>query len=92
MRGRVYRSTDDGASWELVPNEQRVLIATALSLPGGVLVFAGQSRALFLSRDQGQSLVAWAAPLTSAVAELVALPDGSILALGEAGATVLAKP
>ncbi len=92
LRGRIYRSTDDGATWTLVPNENRVLIATAARLDDRRIVLGGQSRSLFVSRDAGATVSPWTPGFTAAVAELIALPDGSILALGEAGAAVLSPP
>jgi hypothetical protein len=75
-----------------VTNDHRVLIATAVRVKDGVLAFAGQSRALFASRDAGRSVTDWPAAFTPAVAELLVLPDGSLLALGEAGAALLPQP
>ncbi len=92
LRGRIYRSVDNGGTWTVVPNDTRVLLATALRLPGGVILFAGQSRAWFISRDDGRTVMPWSVPFTTAVASLLALPDGSILTLGEAGAVLLPKP
>ena len=37
-----------------MPNEQRVLVATAARLGPRTIVFGGQSRALFVSRDGGR--------------------------------------
>jgi photosystem II stability/assembly factor-like uncharacterized protein len=92
LRGRIYRSIDDGASWTPVPNDQRVLVATALRLRKGAIVFAGQSRSWFVSRDGAQSVAAWSGPPTPAVSRLLELSDGTILALGEAGAAILPAP
>ena len=92
LRGRIYRSTDDGGTWTLVPNDQRMLLATAVQLRSGTVVFAGQSRAWFLSHDGGKTVAPWPVTLTAAVAKLLALPDGSLLALGEAGANLLPAP
>lgn len=92
LRGRIYRSDNDGGSWTLVPNEQRVLIATAVRLSERVIVFAGQSRAMFVSRDGGGTVEPWAPGFTPAIAELLRLPNGSLLALGEAGASLLPQP
>jgi hypothetical protein len=69
-----------------------VLVATAVRLKSNLVMLAGNSHRFFLSRDQGQSIVAAPASLDGAVAELVELPDGGILALGEAGATVIEAP
>jgi len=92
LRGRLFRSTDDGATWEPVANDQPALLAAALRLHSNTVVFAGQSRALLVSRDYGKSVAPWHAALTTAVAELLETPDGSVLALGDAGATVLPAP
>ena len=92
LRGRIYRSVDDGANWTLVANDQRVLIATALRLRSGAIVFTGQSRGWFVSRDAALTITPWTSPPTPAVAQLIELPGGSLLTLGEAGAAILAAP
>ena len=53
---------------------------------------AGQSRAWFVSRDGGKSVAPWTVDSTAAVSCLIALPDGPLLALGEAGASRLPAP
>ena len=92
LRGRLFRSVDDGATWEPVATSQPLLFATALKLKSNYFVLAGQARALLVSRDYGRTVVTWPVPLTTAVAELLETPDGAVVALGEAGATLLPKP
>jgi photosystem II stability/assembly factor-like uncharacterized protein len=92
LRGRIYRSEDDGDSWQLVPNEQRVLLATAVRLRDGTIVVAGQARSFLVSRDNGASFTAWSPGLTTGVAELAEAPDGRLLAFGEEGVTHLPAP
>jgi len=92
LRGHIYLSADDGASWRMIPTPEPGLLATGLRLKGSPLVFAGQARTLIVSRDHGQSFTALDGALSTGVAELLELPDGNVLALGEAGATVLPKP
>lgn len=92
LRGHVFRSVDDGASWALVATPQPVLLATAAKSKSDVIVFGGHARAVLLSRDQGATVSVWNTALTTAVAELLEIPDGRILALGEAGATLLPPP
>lgn len=92
LRGRLYHSTDDGDSWRPVANDQRVLLATAVRLADETIVVAGQARSLFVSRDQAATVTAWSPEFKTAVAELLVTPDGTLLALGEAGASVLPKP
>ena len=92
LRGRIYRSADDGRVWELVPLADRVLLAAAIKLKSNRLLFAGQARAFFTSRDGARSVTPLSVPFTSAVAALLELPDGRILALGEGGATPFDAP
>jgi hypothetical protein len=89
---RVFRSDDDGAHWQPVEKPQVALVAAGVRLRSGLIVLGGQARALTLSRDYGKSLVPYPAPFTTAIAELLELPDGRVLLLGEAGATVLPAP
>ena len=92
LRGRTFRSIDDGDTWVPLATPEPVLLAASLKLRSNFFVFAGHARVLLISRDYGKSLTKWENPLTTAVAELVEAPDGSIVALGEAGATLLAAP
>jgi len=89
LRGRVYLSTDDGDTWEQVPNEQRNLMLTALAVGPARVIAAGQARA-FVAVDLAERTVQPAyIEMQTAVAELLLLPDGSLLCLGEAGVTLL---
>jgi photosystem II stability/assembly factor-like uncharacterized protein len=92
LRGRIYRSTDDGRFWTVVPLADRVLLATGLELKNNQLLFAGQARAFFSSRDSALTVAPLTVPFSTAVAALLELPDGRILALGEAGATTFVLP
>ena len=92
LRGRIYRSVDDGQTWDLIPTTEPRLLATAVRTRGGRIVFAGQARTLLTSSDAGKSVQSEPAPLPTAIAELLELPDGSLLALGEAGAILLPQP
>jgi photosystem II stability/assembly factor-like uncharacterized protein len=92
LRGRVYRSEDDGATWQPVATDQRVLFATSVRLRSGVIVLAGQARWFAVSRDGGQSLTSWSPGLTTGVAQLIEAPDGTLLAFGEDGVTRLPAP
>jgi photosystem II stability/assembly factor-like uncharacterized protein len=92
LRGHVFRSIDDGATWVPVPTAQPVLLAASLQLKSNFLVLAGHARVILVSRDYGKSAQQWDSTMTTAIAELLETPDGRILALGEAGATLLAPP
>lgn len=89
LRGRLYLSENDGDTWEPVANAQRNLMLTALEVAPQRVIAAGQARA-FIALDLGHGTLQPAYPgMQTAVAELLPLSDGSLLCLGEAGATVL---
>ena len=92
LRGHAYLSSDDGGTWQRIASPTEGLIAAAVKLKSNDVVFAGQARTMLVSRDHGRTLVASSNALATGVAELLELPDGNLLALGEAGATVLSKP
>lgn len=93
LRGHVFRSEDNGTSWQPVELPSPSLILAAVKLNNGTIVLAGQARAFFISKDNGRTFSAWTASgLTTAVSTLIELPDGTVLALGESGATRLPKP
>lgn len=92
LRGHAYLSVDDGESWIAMSAPEPALLATAVRLKGNQLVFAGQARTLWVSRDQGRALTPLAGALSTGVAELLELPNGNLLALGEGGATILPPP
>lgn len=94
LRGRVYRSVDDGAAWQLITTPEPTLVAGGVRLPGNTVLLAGSSRALWSSLDYGKTFVAksWAtAGFGGAVAEVLELPGGALLTLGDAGATLHAR-
>lgn len=86
LRGRLFRSEDNGANWTPVTTLQAGLIATAIKTRGDAIVLGGQIRGLLVSRDGGRSVAYLDGSPTAAIAELIELTDGTLLALGEAGA------
>ncbi len=92
LRGHAYLSADDGVSWRLIATPAPALLATAIRTRGGPLLFAGQARAVFVSRDGGNTIASIPGALATAVAELLELPDGRLLAFGEAGVTLFPPP
>jgi photosystem II stability/assembly factor-like uncharacterized protein len=91
LRGRVYRSADEGATWEEVAVPEPALLATATKLKSNFIALAGSARAILLSRDYGKTFAVMTS-LPSPVAELLELPNGNLLALGEGGATLFPNP
>ena len=92
LEGRVFRSIDEGLSWQAVPTPRPVLLATAAQLKSNYIYLSGYAKTLLLSKDYGKSFAAVDSPPPKGVAELVELPDGSVLALGDGGVTVLPRP
>ncbi len=92
LRGHVYRSEDAELSWKPVALETPALIMTAAKLKSGTIILAGQARAFFVSTDEGRTFRPWQPGLTTAVAELLEAPDGTLLAFGEVGVTRLPRP
>jgi len=87
LRGHLYRSADEGDTWQEIAPPVVGLLATGLRLRSNLILIGGPPRALALSRDYGRTFSLVPGAPSTAVAELLELPDGSVLALGEAGAT-----
>ena len=68
------------------------LLAASVKLKSNFILLGGHARALLVSRDYGKTFTTLADALPTAIAELIETPDGHLLALGEAGATVLPSP
>ena len=92
LRGHVLRSDDDGATWKETSGAAPVLLACAVPIAGKGVLLAGQARHLYLSADGGRTLSTPAGAPTTGVAELLDLGNGRVLALGEAGATLVRLP
>lgn len=91
LRGHVFRSADDGATWEQVPAPHPVLLASGIRTRNNAIVLAGQVRGLLISRDGGKTLQPLPEP-GGALAEVIELPNSTLLGLGENGATVFSLP
>lgn len=86
LRGRIFRSEDDGEHWNPVANAETELIATGVETSPGQVVLAGQLRALLVSTDDGRTFTRPDLGMLAGIAELLPLARGSLLSLGEAGA------
>jgi len=92
LRGHLYRSNDEGDTWQEITPPVVGLLATGLRLRSNLILIGGPPRALAVSRDYGRTFSLLPGAPTTAVAELLELPDGGFLALGEAGATPVILP
>lgn len=92
LRGHAFRSTDEGITWTASVGLPPVLLSTALQLKSGTVILAGEARCFFVSNDGGKTFSAWDPGLNTAVAKMVEMPDGTVLAFGEAGVSRLPAP
>lgn len=91
LRGHAWRVTEGREAVE-VSIDAPVMLAASCRLDDGSILLAGAARWFFVSRDGGLTFTRLSLPLTTAVAELLPLPEGRVLALGEAGASLLRIP
>lgn len=89
MRGNVFRSTDAGESWQKsnVPLENS-LFGGAIDAKGNA-VLAGAGNTLLRSTDDGATFVVSAALGRNGLADVIALPSGNWLTVGDGGILVL---
>ncbi len=93
LRSHVLVSPDTESTPRVLTLEPAANLFTAVQIKSGTLVLAGHARALFTSVDHGKTFQLWDVPaLTTCVTELLEIPDGSLLAFGEAGVTRLPAP
>ena len=57
MRGRLFRSDDEGRRWQAVAGVGTAGITAGTALPGGAIVLVDQAGGIALSRDGGQRFV-----------------------------------
>ncbi len=89
LRGRVFRSIDDGDTWTPAAIDQPILLATAVVTTNGSVILAGQSGVLYGSRGGVPPFTRCGAPTSDGIAELLQAPDGTLLAFGETGVTLV---
>ena len=97
LRGHLFVATPpagpkDQAEWQKCPVPSTGMLSCIIELGSGTLIAGGPARQLFISRDKGATWSHWQTPLVTAIAELLIAPDGTLLAFGEAGVTVLPAP
>ena len=93
LRGHILTTSDRGATWAPINSDIKALIMGGTRLRSGIIVLGGQGGNFFISRDQGLSFTPWKpANFGGSVAALTEGKDGSLIAVGETGATRLTLP
>lgn len=87
LRGHVFRSVDQGGSWQPVTVASSKSLTAATELRDGSLLLADESGQGWLSRDDGRSFRPVLPEERFPLIALLALPDGGSLAVGANGIT-----
>lgn len=92
LRGRMFRTEDEGQSWEEVQKPPSSSIVASTLLNDGRLLFAGIAGEILVSTDDGKSFNYLPVSSGDRVYAVVQGPEGSILVGGPAGIQKLALP
>jgi photosystem II stability/assembly factor-like uncharacterized protein len=92
LRGRMFRTEDEGASWEEVQKPPSSSIVASAVLDDGRMVFAGIAGELLISSDGGRSFNYLPLSSGNRVYTVEQGPQGSLLVGGPAGIQKLQLP
>lgn len=90
LRGQAWRSRDGGNAWQSIASPANASITGSARGAGGTLLFVHQAGQVLAAA--GESLRALPGPLLPPLNGIVALDDGSLLALSIQGVDALAAP
>ena len=85
MRGSLFRSADQGRSWERVATTSSAGITAGTALPDGSVLLVNQAGGIELSRDHGQSFAALKTAQPMSYFGVTALGDKRIGVVGAEG-------
>jgi photosystem II stability/assembly factor-like uncharacterized protein len=85
MRGSVFRSTDDGASWTRIPVDTQAGISAGVFLPSGHLLLTNLAGEVELSMDEGRTFGRVQLKQSMPLFGLVARVDGNLTLVGASG-------
>jgi len=91
LRGKVFRSRDQGRSFEAMSNAAPVSLSSATRI-GQQVVWVNQAGGLLSSSSDSPGLQLLAAPAGPALTAVVDAPDGSLVGVGFAGISRLSVP
>jgi photosystem II stability/assembly factor-like uncharacterized protein len=85
LRGNVYRSNDDGNSWQHITLPLPITLTSGTYLADGSIILADETGQVFISRDQGESFSSIKVENPFAFTDVIETPSGSILLSGIRG-------
>ncbi len=92
LRGRVFRTDDEGSSWAEVPKRPTSSMVDSTVLDDGRIVFVGIAGEILISDDDGRSFSQVPLSTGNRIYTVEAGPDGSLLFGGPAGIQKLTLP
>ena len=69
MRGNIYRSTDDGATWEQSPFASKATLNAGSVAADGRIVLAGNRGLVAVSEDDGKTFTLYKSPEGQSVSQ-----------------------
>jgi photosystem II stability/assembly factor-like uncharacterized protein len=90
LRGHLYRSADEGRSWQAIDTGTVAMLTGATRLDGDAVAIVGLSGVVLLSRDGGHSFMLLQQADRAGLSASVVAGDGRLAVVGEDGAKVIA--
>jgi photosystem II stability/assembly factor-like uncharacterized protein len=89
LRGTVYRSRDDGESWEPLQSRAPASLLGGFSTGDGTLIFVGQGGTVSISQDDGDTFTLLPQPSRAGIHGIAPTVDGRYMVTGDGGSRLL---
>ena len=90
-QGSVYRSADNGKTWELLATGNKGTLWTGIVLLDNSILVGGISGRILRSIDNGKSWIAVASGTKSSITDFIELANGQVLGVGLDGYSVMSN-
>jgi len=85
MRGNLFRSADQGKSWDKIDLGTTLGVMNGRQLPDGRVLLVGNAGLIARSDDHGFSFHTGKTPRGLGIAQIALTPQGGVIAVGEGG-------
>ena len=92
LRGRMFRTADEGASWTVIEKPQTSAIVAIIKLPDDRLIAAGAAGEILVSKDNGFTFSPIEVPPLGPLSAVAWGPDNTLLVAGLNGINTVALP